>query len=159
MSNNGLSTHPDFKAGVGQMQNRWLGEMKDAETEACKVLESAEGRRGETDDEDSSDGARAKRLKRRMKPESVGTRKCVDCNFVVGSCAEKERLWSEDDVILTKRRKKMTTIMLEAILFLKNTKSYWDIDEIARADALRLKTNRDSPSVVLAKEVEEYVER
>ena len=53
----------------------------------------------------------------------------------------------------------MTPIILEEIIFLKKNKSFWDIDEIARADAPRLKTNRDSRSAALAKEVEDHVER
>ena len=37
--------------------------MTDAKTKACKVLESDEGRRGETDDEDISNATDMQRLK------------------------------------------------------------------------------------------------
>ena len=60
--------------------------MTDAEIDACKVLERADGRRTETEDEDVSDSTCMQRLKRENRSKSMGTRKHVDYNFIVGYC-------------------------------------------------------------------------
>ena len=96
--------------------------MKDTKTESSEVLQIAECRRTEDEEEDSSNDACAQRLRMRKKYKSMGTRNHINFNFIVGSCAEVERLWSEEDVILTKRRKKLIPIVLEEILFLKKNK-------------------------------------
>ena len=121
--NNGLRTHPALETGTAKMQNGRCDKMTDSKTEACRVLESSDGVRGSTSDEDSSDGTHTQQTKRRKnrrkKIKPGGTSKCVDCNFIVGSCAEVEGLWFKAGAALTKRRKGMAPTMLEAIIFLK----------------------------------------
>ncbi len=43
----------------------------------------------------------------------------MNCNFILGSVAEVDRLWSVPKNILSRKRKHMTPLVFEAVLFLK----------------------------------------
>jgi hypothetical protein len=69
------------------------------------------------------------------KKEQVGKTESpyVNCNFVYGSTAEVERLWSTASYILRKQRRRMTPQLFESILFLRYNESLWDIDTVDKA--------------------------
>ena len=48
-------------------------------------------------------------------------------DFICGSAAEVERLWSICKYILTVNRTRRSPILLEAILFLRINRSFWDV--------------------------------
>ena len=60
-----------------------------------------------------------------------------------GSAAVVESLWSMYDAFNSKRRRGMSPITVEMILFLKKNKDLWGIEDVARANQNRLKDNRN----------------
>ncbi len=58
-----------------------------------------------------------------------------NCDFVLESEAEVGRLWSIAKNLLGTQRMYMTPIMLEALLFLRMNKSYWDLSLVSTAMA------------------------
>ena len=54
-------------------------------------------------------------------------------DFICGSAAEVERLWSVAKYILTDNRAKLTPAMFEALLFLKTNEEYWDMTMVMEA--------------------------
>ncbi len=59
--------------------------------------------------------------------------KYVNCDFILGSAAEVERLWSVAKNILKDNRKSMTPLLFEALLFLKVNNSYWGLELVCEA--------------------------
>ena len=57
----------------------------------------------------------------------------INCDFVFGSCAEVERLWSIAGNILTDNRKSMAPQLFEAILFLRVNQRFWNNDTVLEA--------------------------
>ena len=47
-----------------------------------------------------------------------------NCNFILGSAAEVERLWSVADRIIDGNRSSTSPLLMEAILFLKKTEGF-----------------------------------
>ena len=70
------------------------------------------------------------------------TQDCVNLDFVVGSAAEIERVWSMANYILVKERTSMSPIMFEALIFLKFNVSYWDDALILKAYSKALNKQR-----------------
>ena len=83
------------------------------------------------------------------------TSDCVNLDFVVGSAAEIERVWSMANFILVKERNSMSPIMFEALIFLKFNFSYWDDALILKAYSKALNKQR---SERLEKRLEELQE-
>ncbi len=54
------------------------------------------------------------------------TRKYIDCNFILGSVAEAERVFSFAKYVLSDNRRCMTTQHSEALMFLKINSRFWD---------------------------------
>jgi hypothetical protein len=63
-------------------------------------------------------------------------------DFILGSAAEIERVWSSAEKILTPARFSIHPIQLEAILFLKYNKKYWNKSTIVQA--IKLLKEEDS---------------
>lgn len=57
----------------------------------------------------------------------------IDCDFILGSAAHVERLWSIAKYILTCQRSVMTPQVFEAILFLRENECVWDLQFVAEA--------------------------
>ena len=70
--------------------------------------------------------------------EQHGKSQYIDCSFIMGSAACVERLWSEADAIVSKRRNGLSPITLEMILFLKKNKDLWDLSDVVEADKMRI---------------------
>ena len=49
----------------------------------------------------------------------------VNCDFILGTAVEVERLWSLARGILTDNRRGMSTLMVQTILFLKENRELW----------------------------------
>ena len=68
--------------------------------------------------------------KKRKASELEGTdvhSKYHNLDYIGGSAAEVERLWSEAKFVLTAHRAKMTLIVFKALMFLRFNQQYWDI--------------------------------
>ena len=57
----------------------------------------------------------------------------MNCDFILGSAAEVERLWSIATNVLTDERKKTSPLMLEAVLFLRVNSRLWDVQTVKQA--------------------------
>jgi len=83
--------------------------------------------------------------------------KRAHCKFVTGSAAVVESLWSMYDAFNTKRRRGMSPITVEMILFLKKNKDLWGIEDVAKANQNRLNTERSERLQKKIAEHEEYM--
>jgi hypothetical protein len=76
--------------------------------------------------------------KRKQREETAGGEdQYHNSDFILGSAAEVERLWSHAGLVLTKSRRSMTPMLLEAILFLKCNRRFWDQNLVAEAFAMQ----------------------
>ena len=57
----------------------------------------------------------------------------INLDFVLGSAAEVERLWSLAKYILVNQRKTMNSQMFECLLFLKYNRKYWNKEMVIEA--------------------------
>ena len=74
-----------------------------------------------------------------MKLEKTYTGNYKNVDFVLGSAAEVERLWSVARYVITDLRSRLSPVMFEALLFLKVNKDYWD--KYLVAEAIKLVTS------------------
>jgi hypothetical protein len=72
-------------------------------------------------------------LAKKQKIEATVMDGYANANFVLGSCAEIERVWSSAERILQKTRYSLTPIYFESILFLKYNRMYWDMALVSKA--------------------------
>jgi hypothetical protein len=64
-----------------------------------------------------------------------GTGDCMNCNFIGGSTAEVEHLWSVSDNVLRNNRKGVMPQLFEALVCLKVNKRFWGQMEVSLAVA------------------------
>lgn len=57
----------------------------------------------------------------------------VNCDFVFGSAAEVERLWSISAYVLADHRQAMSPQMFEALVFLRTNSDFWDLQLVCKA--------------------------
>ena len=57
----------------------------------------------------------------------------INLDFILGSVAEVERLWSTAYYILVKNRQKMSPVVFEAIVFLKINEDLWEECDVNEA--------------------------
>ena len=67
-----------------------------------------------------------------------------NCDFILGSSAEIERVWSMAEKLMHKSRYSTAPNLLEAILFLKYNKDYWDLSMVASAVRLVKEENSET---------------
>ena len=67
----------------------------------------------------------------------------INCDFLLGSAAVVECLWSKLDALIPQRRSGMSPIMVEAILYLKENRELWSIEDVKEA-LRRVKANEKS---------------
>lgn len=158
--NNGLTTNSNFVTGVMKIQEGVLVEqtMTTAEKNACKcLLKEGAGDEEESDEESDNDCMERafKRMKRQELARAVGESKYINCDFILGSAAVVESLWSEQDALMSKRRQGMTPLTNECILFLKKNRDLWRIEDVNQANEDRKKAKQDER---LAKKLEQEKE-
>ena len=144
-----LSPAKYFGSGVVKIQRNQVADLTDEEKEAvssllkpnCNIVDEVIGGRN-NDDYDSFDELdNQENVARRYGPNQEDLR-YVNCDFIFGSCAEVERLWSIAKFILTDERKgKMSPVVFEAILYLKMNERFWDLNDITAADHQRQRVN------------------
>ena len=162
-TDNGLSTMPAFETGVAKIQAGIIEESKmtAAEKNACKPL-----LRDQTVESDSSSESESENFlkefeksKKRKERESSGHMSSyINCDFILGSAAVVESLWSEFDAFNTKRRSGTSPIVNEMILFLKKNKDLWGIEDVHRANQNRLSRNRSERVERRMAEHEEFLQ-
>ena len=159
---NGLSTDWDFETGIAKIQCGSEQTMTQAEKRACKDfrIDSIPDSDDEFDDMVDSGGEdyflkEFEKAKKQKTKAASGRSDYINCNFVTGSAAVVESLWSMYDAFNTKRRRGMSPITVEMILFLKKNKDLWGIEDVAKANQNRLKNGR---SERLEKKIAEHEE-
>jgi hypothetical protein len=149
LANRELCPNKDFETGVVKIQLGKYADMTDAEKRACRSLKkqastsspnNANGSNSEQsessdDEEPRSPDFEARVYKYLEERESEGQLESpyVNCNFIYGSTAEVERLWSVSSYILTKQRRRMTPQLFEAILFLRYNERFWNLGLVVEA--------------------------
>ena len=148
---NGLSTSPHFKTGASKIQQGVTCKtmMNRRESEACKLLLDDDGTgEGSLDFDDNADDLEFDFAKvvaageKKKEIEVTGKSKHVDCRCIMGTAACVERLEREGDNVQTKRRKGMSPITLELILFLKKKEGLWSLEDVVEADKRRKVRNK-----------------
>jgi hypothetical protein len=129
-----LAPNADFESGVVKIQN---GAENDLTADERVAVESLARVCDEDDDGDdlavpTSPVNMQERL-RRMNDRGNEKSRYVDCDFIFGSAAEVERLWSVADFILRDQRKAMTPQLFEALIFLKVNKRFWGLNDVCLA--------------------------
>jgi hypothetical protein len=154
-----LVTDPLFISGVVKIQENRLQDLTDAEKEAVDSLRKDGAATAEaTEDDDGMtlvQKIRAGKRKQREEAES-GEMQYMNTNFILGSAAVVERLWSNAGNILTKNRSGMTPQLLEAILFLKYNRRFWN--QALVSDAYQMQRTARSQARINADAVQQEVE-
>ena len=105
--------------------------MTAGEKEACEsLLVIDDGNSSGSDREEEIEYEERLRRRKRQRENPSGYR---NCDFILGSAAEVERLWSIATNVLTDERKKMSPLMLEAVLFLRVNCRLWDVQTVKQA--------------------------
>jgi hypothetical protein len=148
LDNSSTCPNKDFETGVVKIQLGKWADLSDAEKSACLPLLkpiSTTNDSSTNNDADVSDGddnqepgspdfeARVCRSLEERENEGQDESPYVNCNFIFGSTAEVERLWSISSYILTKQRRRMTPQLFESILFLRYNERFWDLDLVVQA--------------------------
>lgn len=137
----------NFERGVVKIQRNEAALLTDAEKEAVKglrrvppaVAADAAAAAGMMDDPDpivlSSPTKLASAMDRKREREqaTAGQDAYINCDYITGSVAEVERLWSLARHILTYERMSTKPINVEALLFLKANKRFWDEVTVQKA--------------------------
>ena len=138
-----LSPNADFESGVVKIQRKKIDDMTDVEkvaVESLLVAEVEEAALANARGSDNDGGILGNIMNDEEEERSDVSSKYGNCDFIYGSCAEVERLWSIAKHILTDVRKgMMDPIMFEAILFLKLNRRLWTLGDVVQADADRLR--------------------
>ena len=136
---------PDFTSGIIKIQNKDESNMTQQEEESCiNLLINNNGASVAENVSKSFQDRMSKRKKRKASElEGTGVRsKYHNLDYIGGSAAEVERLWSEAKFVLTAHRAKISPIVFEALIFLKFNQQYWDIFTVKRAYINVIKESR-----------------
>ena len=105
--------------------------MADDEKKACRtLLVNDDGNSSSSDREGEVDYEERLRKRKRQRDNPSGY---MNSDFILGSAAEVERLWSIATNVLTDERKKTSPLMLEAVLFLRINSRLWDVQTVKQA--------------------------
>ena len=107
----------------------------------------------DTDDETGASKAQKNTLAERMRDIIKN-----NCDFICGSVAEVERLWSVAKKVLTNNRSCLTTVMFETLIFLKINEDYWDLQSVQTSHSMARKPKRTKEIEVMITEEEGKVD-
>ena len=102
---------------------------------ACQNLVKKVGSNETSDDNSASPLKMVDRLKRMLDgtEKSATNNNYHDVGFIFGSAAIVERLWSKANFIQTKHRRRMTPMLFESLLFLKENSRFWNDATVLKA--------------------------
>ena len=124
---------PDFTSGVIKIQNGEHSSMTQSEHRACTALKAKKN--NSTNDSKSVPNSYEELLNRRKKVK-LNNFDYVNCDFILGSTACVERLWSIAKEILHGPRNRTSPIIVEALLFLRENRRLWSINDVVEATAI-----------------------
>ena len=152
---------PHFVSGVIKIQNNDILQLTQDEKDACASLANQVQDQGE-EAEEGDEVSFASRFKSRMKKRKAGVMEGTkaspykNVDFICGSAAEVERLWSICKYILSNVRSRLTPNLFEALIFLKLNRDYWDASSVQVAYDLALKGEQSSKVHSMVNEDEEF---
>lgn len=124
-----------FESAVVKIQRQEFNTMTPEERSAAlplkKPTESCNTTDGIISDEDAltMSGILDRRKRRRVEQDNL----YMNLNFILGSSAEIERLFSIAGRTLADQRQNMTPMLFEALVFLKVNRGYWDFRTVLSA--------------------------
>ncbi len=135
-----------FVSGVIKIINKNEGDMDAEEKERCKCLllspESADNaERGEPGAPKANMFEQISKKRKIQAGKKNFKSKYHCCKFIVASASPVESVWSKGDCILTKRRASMSPVTFELIMFLNYNKHLWDLNDVIKANKVRLMKN------------------
>ena len=154
-----------LQKGVIKIQEGRHSQLTAGEKHACNYLTKAvvygddvgppdaEGNESsEDDDADPLSRINSASKRRRYKDNDPH----VNCDFILCSNAEAERVWSTCLRILTLARSTLFPLTLEAIVFLKHNSDWWGVADVEEAMGMYLSTlNDDEQENILMSDEEE----
>jgi hypothetical protein len=131
-----LVPDPDFEEGVVKIQKGHVDQLTDAEKAAVSYLLKT-GVDAQQGDENQNAPPRVtfeERLHKESQRNNKGgqTTGYKNTDFIFGSAAEVERMWSLMKNILTKKRQGMMPQLAKALVFLKVNQRFWGMGEVVR---------------------------
>ena len=107
-----------------------------AERNACKPFRWDDVADSDSDweSEDECFLTQFEKSKKRKEREYLGHSDYINCEFVLGNGAVVESLWSVFESFNDKRRRGSSPITNEMILFLRDNKDLWGIEDVHKAN-------------------------
>ena len=138
-----FATDPLFESAVVKLQNGVSGTLTEDEKVAVRSLRVKNaGSSGEGAGTSNRFMSMKERLEKRRKLSMTPESTYIPCNFVLGSVAEVERVWSIAKHLLHGEiRNCLTPLLLEALIFLRFNSRFWDAKLVAHA-IVHAKTER-----------------
>ena len=102
--------------------------MSESEWEACEMLRIQDGSNSRTRETAvlRTSVLMSERIASKKRKRIEDNCEFMNCDFILGSVAEVERLWSIAKRVLTDDRKEKSPIVFEALVFLNVNREYWD---------------------------------
>ena len=140
-----LVVSPSFEAGVEKIINEDSEDLTEDEKEACKALLKKNWRHlypKRKDDDDLSDDVEEdpsspskflKKLNQSRKPmgsSALQSRYITNLNWIDPTTVKVERLFSRCRNVLTYKRRRLLPRIFEAIVFLRENRSFWSIETV-----------------------------
>lgn len=129
-----LVTDADFESGVIKIQAGCPDELTDAEKTAVQCLKSDHAEAGSADGSSNGEYLSMKERLAKRRKITATNRTYIPCNFILGSVAEVERVWSIAKHLLHGDiRTSLTPLLFEALIFLRCNERFWDAELVALA--------------------------
>ena len=133
---NSVFINPDFLTGVRKIQDGKAHELNQTKKVAVECLRKTPVIRVEPTEESVGGRSKMTKLSRAVKKyKSEAPATYVDCNFILATAVDVERLWSLAKNVLTDKRRGMATMMVQVILFLKENRELWNCNTVYKSIA------------------------
>ena len=139
---------PDFESAVVKLAKKEFQSMTSEEKRSVKLLQMESG---EGDSSSSETAAKETSLScfeiiqqwKEQRIAALDDAEYINVGFIVGTSNSVEHLFSAAKLILADHRKSMLPIMFEAVLFLKKSWMFWDVQMVASTIKARLNTGQE----------------
>ena len=122
-----------FESGVVKIQSGKQHEITTDEEKAVKCLLAGNFVSEENNEIQVNPRSMIERINKRRKVSESNKTKYIDCSFILGSVAAVERLWSIAKYVCTSNRRRMTPLLLESLLFLRENERFCDAQLVSIA--------------------------
>jgi len=122
--------------GVSKLQNNKSHELTGREkeevknllvTSAVRVVAAVESDNNTVAVEESDNNRNVRNLRTALKKRKAEQPETyIDCDFILATAVDVERLWSLAKNLLTDKRRGMATVMIQVILFLNENRNLWN---------------------------------